>query len=122
MKISIFKSNLPFLTKILNILLLLLYSLSVFFFFFLVNNQSHSNLETVPLHSILLFSFLIHIFQFILIQFNQHLLNGHTMPDKAGNNMEELIVKAYVLQEMKNIRTARKQEVKGSKEICSKDI
>ena len=44
------------------------------------------------------------------------------MPDKAGNNMEELIVKAYVLQEMKNIRTARKQEVKGSKEICSKDI
>ena len=79
-------------------------------------------METVPLHSILLFSFLVHIFPFILIQFNQHLLNGHTMPDKAGNNMEELTVKAYVLQEMKNVGTARKQEVKGGKEICSEDI
>lgn len=36
--------------------------------------------------------------------------------------MEELIVKEYVLQEIKNIRTARKQEVKGGKEICSKDV
>lgn len=43
------------------------------------------------------------------------------MPDKAGNNMEELIMKTYVLQEIKNIRTARKQEIKGGKEICSKD-
>ena len=53
---------------------------------------------------------------------NQHLLNGHTMPDKAGNNMEELIMKIYVSQEIKSIRTARKQEIKGGKEICSKDI
>ena len=44
------------------------------------------------------------------------------MPDKAGNNMEELTVKAYVLQEMKNVGTARKQEVKCGKEICSEDI
>lgn len=79
-------------------------------------------METVPLHSMLLFFFSVHIFRFILIQFNQHLLNSHTIPDKAGNNMEELIVKEYVLQEIKNIRTARKQEVKGGKEICSKDV
>lgn len=44
------------------------------------------------------------------------------MPDKAGNNMEELIMKIYVSQEIKSIRTARKQEIKGGKEICSKDI
>ena len=79
-------------------------------------------METVPLHSMLLFFFSVHIFQCILIQFSQQLLNGHTIPDIAGNNMEELIVKEYVFQEIKNIRTARKQEVKGGKEICSKDV
>ena len=95
MKISIFKSNLPFLTNILNILLLLLYSVFVclfllFFFLFLVNKQSHWNLETVPLHSMLLFFFSVHIFQFILIQFNQHLLNAIPFQTKLETTWKNL--------------------------------
>lgn len=124
MKISIFKTKFVVPHNILNILFSLT-TFSLYIYIFKVYNKGHSNWElfhTVPLHSIQLFSFLFPIFQFILAQFNQYLFYGYTMPDKAGKDMVELMVTTYVLQEIKNIRRVRKQEVKSCKSICSKDI